>query len=454
MVRVGMEAAQLRQWSSRQRLTALKRIIPRGKVTAALRHLGRERRFCPRVPDGFMIWFVVALGLFCKDCYRQIYRWLMPWKKGDVPGRSTLCEARQRLGVLPLLRLAREVVKLLAEPQTSGAFYGGMRKMTVDGFVVNLEDTPANQRAFDRPGNGRGAGAFPQARIMGLMEAGTHVFWRWLIRACRRGETGMVPALLRQLQSDMLLLWDRGMTSFELVQQVVKRQANLLAHWKSNRILPPVRRLSDGSYLAAIYRNDADRRAARNGLDVRVIEYTLNDPLRGKPDQKHRLLTTLLDEQKHPALTLVELYHVRWEEELGIDEFKTHEIERPVLRSQTPAGVVQEIYGLLLGHYVIRTLMYEAAKKAGTTPLQMSFTGTLKILRCRLPECPPDSAGRRRWWQRLLAEIAEESIPPRRNRVNPRVIKRQQCPWPVKRPRHRHPPQPTRPFRDCVALLR
>jgi hypothetical protein len=27
-----------------------------------------------------MVWFVVALGLFCTDCYRQLYRWLVPWK--------------------------------------------------------------------------------------------------------------------------------------------------------------------------------------------------------------------------------------------------------------------------------------------------------------------------------------------------------------------------------------
>jgi hypothetical protein len=46
---------------------------------------------------------------------------------------------------------------------------------------------------------------------------------------------------------------------------------------------------------------------------------------------------------------LIVLYHERWEEELTIDELKTHQRERPVLRSQTPGGVVQELYGLLLG---------------------------------------------------------------------------------------------------------
>ncbi|MGA9208355.1 MAG: IS4 family transposase [Terriglobales bacterium] len=449
-----MEAARLRPWSERQRLAAIKRIIPRQKVTAALRRAGRGRTCCLRTSDEFMIWFVVALGLFCGDCYRQIYRWLVPWKKGDVPGRSTLCEARHRLGVAPLVRLAATVVQLLAGPDTPSAFYGGLRLMAVDGFVVDLPDMPLNDRVFGRPSTARGSSAFPQAQVLGLVEAGTHVFWRWLIKDCNVDETRMVPPLLKHLQPDMLLLWDRGFTSFELVRQVRGRGAHLLAHWKMNRILKPIRVLRDGSYLARLYRDDRDRRADRDGIDVRVIEYRIDDPIRDGQAEPHRLLTTLLDERRHPALTLVELYHVRWEEELAIDEFKTHEMERPVLRSQTPAGVVQEIYGLMLAHYVLRTLMHEAARRVPISPVRMSFTGTLKILRCRLPECPRSPQARQQWWDHLLEEIAEEQLPPRRERINPRVIKKQQSPWPTKRLHHRQCPQPTRPFRNSIVMLR
>jgi hypothetical protein len=454
MFSIGREAARLASWSARQRLTAFKRIIPLKKVKAALRRAGRGQSYCPRTCDAFMLWFVVALGLFCTDCYRQIYRWLVPWKKGDVPGRSTLCEARHRLGVRALVLLAADVVKLLAQPDTPRAFYCGLRLMAVDGFTLDLPDMPLNDRAFGRPKNGRGVGAFPQAQVLALVEAGTHVVWKWLIKGCQVAETRMVPPLLKHLQAQMLLLWDRGFANFELVQQVVGRGAHLLARWKNNRILQPIRTLTDGSYLAYIYARESDRRARRGGLLVRIIEYTLDEPARGGHQEKHRLLTTLLDEKLHPAETLVELYHVRWEEELTIDELKTHEMERPVLRSQTPAGVVQEIHGLMLAHYLLRTLLFEAAQGAAISPLRLSFTGTLKILRCRLPECPPRPKDRDLWWDRLLEEIAEEQIPPRRNRINPRVIKRQQSQWPKKRPCHRQTPQPTRPFHDSIKIIR
>jgi hypothetical protein len=454
MVCIGKEAELLASWSTRQRLTALKRIIPKRKLTAALRRSGRGRTLCPRTSDGFMLLFMIAMGLFCCDCHRQVYRWLMPFKKGGVPGRSTLCEARQRLGVRALSCLFREVVQLLAAPDTPGAYYQGLRLMTLDGFALSTPDTPANDRSFGRPRNGRSRGAFPQVQVMALMEAGTHVFWRFVIKGCCVDEIRMAMGLVRHLCPGMLLLWDRGFAGFELVRQATGRGAQLLARWKSNRILVPVKKLEDGSFLTHLYRCEKDRKAKKDGILVRIIAYSLNDPARCGHTQKHWLLTTLLDEKLHPAEVLVELYHTRWEQELAIDELKTHEMPGGMLRSQTPAGCVQEIHGLLLAHYVVRTLMFEAAAKAQVGPLRMSFVGTLKILRCRLPECPEDDAGRERWWKRLIEEIAGETIPARRNRINPRVIKRQQSKWSRKRDHHRNPIQPERTFRESIEILR
>lgn len=67
---------------------------------------------------------------------------------------------------------------------------------------------------------------------------------------------------------------------------------------------------------------------------------------------------------------------------------------------------------MLLAHYVVRVLMYEAARANDLPPRRLSFTGTLKILRCRLPECPKSRAGLQRWYENLLLEIAEEVLPP------------------------------------------
>src|SRR6202034_1687703 len=112
----------------------------------------------------------------------------------------------------------------------------------------------------------------------------------------------------------------------------------------------------DGSYLAKIYRSSYDREKNRDGIVVRVILYTLDDPQRVGHNEEHVLITNLIDEQLYPATELIPLYHERWEQELVFDEQKTHHDPRRAtkpaqLRSETPAGVVQEIYALSLGPF-------------------------------------------------------------------------------------------------------
>ena len=125
--------------------------------------------------------------------------------------------------------------------------------MALDGFVVDVPDTPANERAFGRPGSGRAPAAFPQARVLSLCEAGTHVLWRSLIKPCssRRSPHGPLSAAVSR--GNMLLLWDRGFLSYDLVRRCGERKAHLLARVKKNLIFEPIRRLSDGSYLAKLY---------------------------------------------------------------------------------------------------------------------------------------------------------------------------------------------------------
>src|SRR5438132_493124 len=101
MINLGKEAAQLAQQPTDDRIQGLKRIIPCATVKTILKKLGLDRR-CPSVPNWFMVWFVVGLGLLHGDCYRQIFRCLQPYRRWGTPGRSSLCEARKRLGIAPL----------------------------------------------------------------------------------------------------------------------------------------------------------------------------------------------------------------------------------------------------------------------------------------------------------------------------------------------------------------
>ena len=243
------------------------------------------------------------------------------------------------------------------------------------------------------------------------------------------------------------------MFSFDLFRRILDRKSQFLGRSKTGRILKPIEVLCDGSYLAKIYATDYDRLHDRNGTIIRVIDYTLDDSQRVGHREKHRLVTSLLDAKEHPATRLIELYHERWEEEIAMDESKTHQRTLATLRSLTPAGVVQEIYGMMIAHFDIRKMMFEAAERAGVSPLRISFTGAMKVLRCRLPDAPRGRPGIARWYEDLIDEISEEVLPPRRNRINPRVIKKTQSKWPKTRTEHRKLPKMKKEFADAVVIL-
>src|SRR6516164_11183729 len=415
------------------RLLLLEQVIGPEHVRQALEDTGCfDHRRC-RLTREVIFWVVLAMGILTDLPIRQVFKYARRLRPGEAtPHRSSLCLARQRLGLAPVRLLFERLVRLLATPLTPGAFYRGWRLMALDGTVYNVPDSQANAAAFGRASAGpRGDGAFPQVRKLSLVEVGTHVEVAFVdkgIKGPDSGEQRLAPGLFRHLRPDMLLLWDRGFFSYVLWKWVVTQGCQLLARVSSRLVLRPTQPLADGSYLAKIYPCASERNRDRQGLVVRVIRYTLNDPQRVGHGQEHVLLTTLLDAERYPAEELVLLYHERWEIELVYDEQKTHQnpwqVSKPAdLRSQTPQGVLQELYALSLGHFVVRSVMTAAAASVSLDPDRLSFVGCLQILRCRLPECPAlESPSFAEWYRGLLWEVSRERTDDavRRNRINPR----------------------------------
>ena len=448
------------------RLVGLHQFISPDLVRQAVRDTGRRNRGDCRLTHEIMLWVVLAMGVLTDVPIRSVFKHARRLRKGEPsPPRNTLCKARRRLGVAPVRYLFDQLARPLGTPQTPGVFYKGLRLVGLDGTTYDLPDSPANVKAFGRPKGPRADAAFPQVRKLSLVELGTHAELALVLKPFWRGETGMVAGLTRHLQPGMLLLWDRNFFSYDLWKSLAQK-IHILARVKCSLILEPSEELADGSYLAKIYRNAYDRKKDRNGIVVRVIKYTLDDPQRVGQGEEHTLITTLLDAAEHPALTLILLYHERWEEELTFDEQKTH--QDPVrpgkptnLRSETPQGVVQEIYALSLGHYVTRALMAQAAATEKMDPDWLSFVGCLRILKCRLPECDsrtPQSW--QEWYEAVLWEMSCEGVdlqqtptgPQRRNRINPRVVKRKMSNFKKKRPEHYNQPPLSKSFAQTVVM--
>ncbi len=307
--------------------------------------------------------------------------------------KSALIQARARLGVEPLRALFAAAARPLATPGTLGAWYRGWRLLAVDGTTLDAADTPGNDRGFGRArsGRGEGTGAFPQVRVVGLTECGTHATVGAVLGSSATGEVTLAGRLLGGLGAGALtgrlLPPDRLFVGAELWRAAAATGAALLWRAKTGTaapLLPVDRVLADGSWLSRLYA--ASDRRKRDPVVVRVIEYALADP--GRPQAAgtvYRLVTTILDPAQAPAAELAALDHERWEVEGALDELTTHQ-RGPgvVLRSKHPEGVEQEVWAHLLVHDAIRALLHQAALAQDLDPDRLSFTGTLRIVRRHL----------------------------------------------------------------------
>lgn len=229
--------------------------------------------------------------------------------------------------------------------------------------------------------------AFPKVRVVILIEAGTHIIFDALMCPYRMGERVRALKLLRSVQPGMLLMWDRGIHSYAMVQATLSQGCDYLGRIPANVKFLVETPLADGSYLSWIYPSGKLRKKGCQPLLLRVIEYTIEHPDKPQEQLTYRLITSLLELEKFPAQLLASEYHQRWEVENTIDELKVHLLGRKThVRSQNPREVVQEVYGWLLGHWAVRLLMFQAATSASVPPLRLSFTGTLRVIRRALPK--------------------------------------------------------------------
>ena len=383
-------------------LGVITKTFPLKRVRSVLAATGKASQRERDLPAHVVVYYVIALALYMQSSYREVLRcllegvqWLLdPAVTLKVAGNSGISQARTRLGWEPLRQLHDEVVKPIAVAATKGAWYRGLRLVSVDGSTLEIADETANDAAFGRPGASRGVSAFPQLRFVALVENGTHVLFGTQLAPYATGEITLAKAVLNTLDKGMLCLADRNFFGFALWLQARSTGAELLWRIKTNARLPREQPLADGSYLSRIYRADRDRRHQRDAATVRVIEYRLHGVTDAEP--LYRLVTSLLDPAQAPAAELAALYHQRWEIETALAELKTHlRGAKLVLRSKTPDLVRQEFYGLMMAHFAIRGLMHEAALKANTDPDQLSFLHAVRVVRRKLAAfnaIPPSAA--------------------------------------------------------------
>jgi Insertion element 4 transposase N-terminal/Transposase DDE domain len=371
----------------------LARAFPREAVEEAVDAAGARERRSRLLPAWLTVYFVLALALFMDMGAGRVMRKMagvLAWAERGVtvavPSEEALSNARARLGPAPLRLLFEKAAGPLAGAGTAGAFWRGLRLVSLDGTTLDCQDTEANWERFGGPStrdaDGRTLrGAFPQVRLLALAECGTRALIAACQGGCSTGEKTLARQLLPRLEAGMLCLAGANFACYELWRDAAAAGAQLLWRAGAQLGLPVDQVLADGTYLSRLKAPRKLRKQGAADITVRVIEYRLQDAS-GQVTETFTLITTLTGPEAAPARELAELYHARWQIETAIGAFKTGmKGAGIVLRSKTPDGAEQEIWALLCAYHAIREVICAAAALARQDPLRISFANALDVVR-------------------------------------------------------------------------
>lgn len=391
--------------------------VDRDVVDSAVAAFGvGAKRSDGKIPPHVVAYLIMGLCLFPEDDYEEVAQKvtgsLDEWGCWDAswtpPSASAITQARKRLGSQVMREIFESVAtpiagdtgvlaRTLATGPMRGAFLRSWRLMAIDGFDVDVPDTPSNAEEFGYAGSGENRSAYPKARVVALAECGTHAFVAAEVDAYTVGEKTLAARLYPRLQSDELLTADRNFYSFPAWGQAVDTGAALLWRAPTQLRLPVVHVLPDGTYLSVLIdpklrtaRREKIIQAARDGEDldpeiarlVRVIEYDVPDRAGNGHGELIVLLSSITDPEAARPDELAAAYSERWEEETANDQLKTH-LRGPgrVLRSRLPDLVRQEIWAWLSVHYAISVLIARAAQAVDKDPDRISYSRALRVIR-------------------------------------------------------------------------
>jgi hypothetical protein len=172
-------------------------------------------------------------------------------------------------------------------------------------------------------------------------------------------------------------------------------------------------------------------------LSVRILRFSLRRP--GFRTRSVTLVTTLVDPIRYPAKELALLYARRWQIELWFRDLKTS-MGMEVLRCQSPKMIHKELEMFFIAYNLIRCLMIQASQEYEVEIQRLSFKGTVDGVR-QFSVAIAQARSRKKQKQlinQLLQTIAEDLVPDRPGRREPRAVKRRPKPgaW-LTKPRHK-----------------
>ena len=390
----------------------------------------------------FVIWFVILSTIRRDLSYPSVVNWMISgirWLSCKLPKKviadGTMTHARVRIGLTVFQVIFQKITDNFKTLQPD---FNGWITVIFDGTTGTMPDTKSNFEKFGKSKSGRGESAYPRLRMLTLLAVSARLILDIAYGPSSgkgSGEGSLITKILTKIdRNNLLFLLDAGLYSFLNIWTIKSKKCDFLIKVGQNVKLPVMSngRLEDGSYLTQINgkildaqkSKDSHKKWKKETLIVRVIEYRIPG------FRKCRLITSIVTPEIS-AKQLVIHYHKRWDVEISFDEIKNHQCatlkgQMPtIFRSKKAELVEQELYGMLIAYNLLRDLMYQAANKYDKDPLLLSFLESLQLVVDAIRFISFSSRKLQEVQSEyLLLLISESDIDrPRRNRVNPRVVK-------------------------------
>lgn len=381
-----------------------------------------------KLPAESVVWLVIGMALLRDRSIDEVVEHLdlaLPELGQDREVcHSAVIQARERLGCQPMAVLFADTARHWATEAADKLRWNGLAVYGVDGSTMLIADTADNETVFGRPRSGRSAGAYPQLRLVALMVLRAHLLADLVPGSYHTSEQTLAQQLWERLPERSVVVVDKGFINYAVFCSIQNRggERHWLSRAKANLKWEVVRHLGPRDDLVRITINRSLRKKHPELPEfflARAIGYQRTG------FRPQLLLTSLLDPTAYPANEIVELYHERWELEVGFDEVKTHALERiETLRSKTPQNVLQELWGLAIAYNLVRLEMLQVADRLRLPPSRISFRHSLMLVRNFLVSAWLASPGILP--KRLAAmhhELSLLVLPPRRARSYAREVK-------------------------------
>jgi hypothetical protein len=402
-----------------------------------------RRRF---FPQGLTFWAFLSQVLSpespCRETVRKVQAWYA-LRRQPPPGSGTAayCRARSRLSLETLLGIHRHTAVELQRRVTREQLWCGRRVKVVDGTGLSMPDTPANQKAFPQPSSQKKGCGFPVVKLVGCFCLSSGALLHWAEGTLHAHESKLFRKLFAFLSPDDIVLTDRGFCSYVHIAILLRSGIDTVMrlHQARPSDLRKGKRLGPNDRLVTWQKplqrprgcTATDWRRVPDSLTLRLVYVSVSVP--GFRTQSLVVVTTLTDPIRYPAADLAKLYLRRWAVELFFRDIKIT-LGMDVLRCLTPAMVRKEIAMHAIAYNLIRALMQQAAALYLVPIERLSFKGSVDTLRQwtdTLNAAYNQPREQARLFNQLLLILAEDTVPYRPDRTEPRVRKRRPKAYPL-----------------------